>query len=68
MLDYTSIYRKIYSAIQRDDLPHEQTHSASLKISNALSDIYLFTQEQPPEITDIIIGTLEDFGLKKSTN
>ncbi len=68
MLDYTSIYRKIYSAIERDGLPHEEIHKASLRISNALWDIYLFTQEQPPEITDIIIGTLEDFGLKKSTN
>jgi len=66
MLDYTSIYRKIYSEIKTDKIPHEEAHRASLQIANALSDIYLFTQQQPPEITDIIIETLESFGIKKS--
>jgi len=61
MLDYTSIYRRIYSVIKTDKIPHEEAHKASLKISNALADIYLHSIEQPPEITDIIIETIEAF-------
>ena len=57
--DYTQIYRDIYGVIKNDNIPHEEAHKASLSISNALSDIYLFSMQYPMEIHGIISDTVE---------
>lgn len=63
MLDYTSIYREVYSVIKKDNMPHEIAHNASLRISEAISDIYLFTKEYSGEALDIIKNQFGGFDL-----
>lgn len=59
-MNYTETYRKIYSIMKTDDLTHEQAHSLSLKITNALSELCLITQEKP-EVTSAIVSTVDKF-------
>ncbi len=52
--EYTKTYRGIYSMVKKESMPHETAHKAALKITDAILDIYLFAEEYPSELTDII--------------
>ena len=62
--DYTQVYKDIYNVIKKDNIPHEQAHNASLKISNALSDLFLSSEGYDidiiPILTQAMIGIVSD--------
>lgn len=60
-MDYTKLYRDIYSVISEVDLPHERKHKASIRIADALSDIYIYTNKQFPEAMEKILEIAENF-------
>lgn len=65
--DYTQVYRQVYDVIKKDNIPHTHAHSASLKICNALSDLFLFSEgydeEIIPILTQAMVGIVgEKFG------
>ncbi len=58
-MNYTRTYKKIYKKLNQTNLPHEKIHSASLRITEALNDIYVFSKENFPDLTKDIAGILE---------
>lgn len=60
-MNYTEAYREIYKIIARLDLPHEKVHNASLRICNALNDIYIYSHRQFPEVIDDINKVVEKY-------
>lgn len=60
-MNYTETYKKIYSIISETNLPHENIHRASLRISDALNDICVYTDRQFPEMMDKIMKAAEEF-------
>lgn len=40
-MDYTTLYNAIYSAIKRDDIPHERLHVASILTADSLWLLHL---------------------------
>lgn len=63
-MDYTDTYRKIYKVVSQLDLPHEKKHSAALRITDALSDIYHYTNRQFPDILPDILNIVQDFSVQ----
>lgn len=60
-MNYTKVYRDVYEILSKIGLPHEKLHSASLRITNALSDIYVYTNKQFPEVLGDIMKLAEEF-------
>lgn len=60
-MNYTQTYRKIYEVLSVLDIPHEKRHNSSLRITNALSDIYIYTNRQFPEVLPVILEIAQDF-------
>jgi hypothetical protein len=60
-MNYTENYKKIYTAISKADLPHEKTHKAALRITDALNDIFVYTNLQFPSMMDEIMDIVEQF-------
>ena len=52
--NYTKVYKDIYGVIKKDNIPHEDAHKAAIKITEAVLDIYMFTEQYPSGLTDII--------------
>lgn len=59
-MDYTETYRKIYKIVKTDHIPHELAHNSALAITNAMSGLFLFTQDKP-EAVDKIADVLQGF-------
>jgi hypothetical protein len=57
-MDYTKTYRSIYSAIKTEHLSHELVHNVSIRIVNAISDLYIYEKEQDisslPDVEELI--------------
>jgi len=60
-VSYTENYNKIYAVICKADLPHEKTHKAALRITDALNDIFVYTKKQFPSMMDEVMNIVEDF-------
>ena len=60
-MNYTDTYKKIYEVVSKLGLPHDNTHNASLRIADALNDIYVYTNRQFPEILPEILHIAEGF-------
>ena len=60
-MNYTETYKKIYSIISQANLAHNKTHVAALRISDALNDIFVYTNKQFPELLDQILSATQDF-------
>lgn len=60
-MNYTEQYNQIYAAICKADLPHEQTHKSALRITDALNDIFVYTNMQFPSVMDEIMDIVEEF-------
>jgi hypothetical protein len=60
-MNYTDTYRKIYEVISDLDLPHEKKHRAALKITDSLSQIYMYSNKQFPEVLPQILEIAKDF-------
>jgi hypothetical protein len=60
-MTYTENYKQIYAAISKADLPHEKTHKAALRITDAMNDIFIYTKVQFPSIMDEIMDIVEQF-------
>ena len=48
-MNYTEIYNRIYKSLDKKNLNHDDKHSASLKITNAVWDLYINTSDNYPE-------------------
>lgn len=57
-MNYTEVYRSIYSLIKKAEIPHEVTHNISIRITDAISDLHIYVSkncsEVLPEIKEII--------------
>lgn len=57
-MDYTKIYRNVYSAIKTNEIPHELAHNVSLRIVDAVTDLYLYEKDNDlsslPDIENLI--------------
>lgn len=40
--------------IKKKNMPHETAHKAAVRITEAILDIYMFAEEHPSELTDIM--------------
>jgi len=60
-MNYTEIYKQIYAAISKANLPHEQTHKSALRIADALNDVFVYTTMQFPFMMDEIMDIVEQF-------
>ena len=60
-MNYTKVYRSVYETLSKTGLDHEKIHNASLRITNALSDIYIYTNRQFPEALDQVLELAENF-------
>lgn len=60
-MNYTETYRKIYEVLSVLDLAHEKKHNASLRITSALNDIYVYTNKQFPEVLPAILDIAQEF-------
>lgn len=60
-MNYTDTYRRIYETISNVDLPHEKVHRAALKITDSLSEIYMYSNRQFPEKLPDILEIAEVF-------
>jgi hypothetical protein len=60
-MTYTENYKQIYAAISKANLPHEKTHKAALRITDAMNDIFIYTKVQFPSMMDEIMGIVEQF-------
>lgn len=60
-MNYTDTYRKIYEVISNLDLPHEKKHHAALRIADSLSQIYIYSNRQFPEILPEILEVAKEF-------
>lgn len=60
-MNYTETYRKIYSLFSSLGIDHEAINKASLRITNAIHDIYAYTQRQAPELVDQVASIVEEF-------
>ena len=60
-MNYTDTYRRIYETISNLDIPHEKAHRAALKITDSLSEIYLYSNRQFPEKLPAILEIAEVF-------
>ena len=60
-MNYTETYNKVYSDLTKNNLPHEKLHSAALRITNALGDIYCYTNKQFPDMMEDIMNIVSDF-------
>lgn len=60
-MNYTKVYRTIYETLSQTGLEHEKIHNASLRITNALSDIYIYTNRQFPEALNQVLEIAENF-------
>jgi hypothetical protein len=57
-MDYTKTYKKIYSAIKTEHLPHELVHNVSIRIVDAINDLYLYEKKEDlsslPSVQELI--------------
>ena len=60
-MNYTETYNKIYSAISKSNMPHEHLHNAALRITDALNNIYCYTNAQFPDMMEDVIDVVIDF-------
>ena len=60
-MNYTDTYRKIYEVISILDLSHEKKHQAALRIADSLSQIYIYSNRQFPEVLPQILDIAKDF-------
>lgn len=60
-MNYTETYRKIYSSIKTETMPHEVAHYAALRITDAISHIYQTSQVYKEETLDIIKDVIAEF-------
>lgn len=60
-MNYTECYKQIYAAISKLDIPHENINKATLRITDALNDIFVYTKMQFPSIINEIMDIVEDF-------
>lgn len=59
-MNYTEVYKKIYSQIKKDYISHKEAHKASLNITNTLMDVYFFTTDQDKGVVDVVIETISN--------
>ncbi|MEY4334021.1 MAG: hypothetical protein RLZZ196_2764 [Bacteroidota bacterium] len=60
-MNYTEVYNKIYKAISNANLSHEKAHNASVRITDALNDIFVYTKMQFPEIMEEVMDIVGEF-------
>jgi hypothetical protein len=60
-MNYTETYRKIYSSIKTETMPHEIAHNAALRIADAIGHIYQTSQVYKEETLDIIKDVIAEF-------
>lgn len=64
-MNFTDIYRKIYSFAKTDQIPHELAHSVSVRITDVITELYTYVKENCPDKLDEIGKTINDFWLNK---
>ena len=60
-MNYTQIYRKIYSAIKNDFISHETAHSIAIRITDAITDLRNYTKVNVPDVYEIVGQTISEF-------
>jgi hypothetical protein len=60
-MNYTETYNKFYSALLKTNLPHAKLHTAALRLTDALSEIYCYTNRQFPDTMEDVMNVVNDF-------
>lgn len=60
-MNYTEIYRKIYSSVKNDNISHQNAHSISIRITDAIVDLYNYTNVNVPDIHQVVGETIVQF-------
>ena len=64
-MNYTEIYNRIYKSLDKKNLNHDDKHTASLKITNAVWDLYINTSDNYPETFTTISNLFEMLHLEE---
>jgi hypothetical protein len=59
-MNYTDIYRAVYEALKRDSYRHEELHSASIRITDAVWGLLIMCKEDNdlPETAGTIVDSV----------
>jgi hypothetical protein len=60
-MTYTENYKQIYAEISKAGMPHEKTHKAALRITDALNDIFVYTKVEFPSMINEIMDIVKEF-------
>lgn len=60
-MNYTKIYNNIYQSLKNENTPHEVLHYSCLKITDALQEIYLYSQKNSPDNLQESLNVIESF-------
>lgn len=64
-MNYTQMYNKVYAELKNDELSHEAVHKSAIAICEAISNLYLLTNEQYPSVFSAVTEIIEDLYQKK---
>jgi|688.fasta_scaffold15542_11 hypothetical protein len=59
-MNYTNIYRTVYESLKRDRYKHEELHSASIRITDAIWELLIMCKEDNglPETAGTIVDSV----------
>jgi len=59
-MNYTNIYRTVYESLKRDSYKHEELHSASIRITDAIWELLIMCKEDNglPETAGTIVDSV----------
>lgn len=66
-MNYTETYNKVYSALSKTELTHVAKHNSSLRITDALNDVFSYTISNFPDIIEDIINVVNEFSSSVKT-
>jgi len=53
-MDYTSIYKKIYSSLINDNLSHDEIHRFAIRITDVINELVLVTKHHDQQVIDTV--------------
>jgi hypothetical protein len=65
-MNYTEMYRKIYEELKTEELSHDHVHKSTLSICEAISNLYLLTNEEFPSIIPTVSEIMNSLYERKS--
>lgn len=53
-MDYTSVYKKIYSSLKNESLSHHEVHRFAIRITDVINELVLVTKHHDQQVIDTV--------------